>query len=213
MHPYWADARLPFPRLRRLLQYENAESPPRTAVRQTDREAILRLPCCIHCPPPLFKAKALIFAQNARPMIQRLQSVFLLFASGSCFGLFGADAADSSAPVPASALFADAQFDLFDDPVLIALFVLAGLLFLANIFLFKNRKLQVKLNLLALLLALTGVAYGGYRFVTDLAFDTAAEITPDFGVVLPVLTLVFALLANKYIKADEKLVRSADRLR
>jgi hypothetical protein len=146
-------------------------------------------------------------------MIQRLQSVFLLLASGSCFGLFGTDAANSAAPITASALFADTEFDLYDDPLLISLFALAGLIFLADIFLFNNRKLQIKLSLLALLLAVAGVAYGSYRFATDAAASTASEITPDLGVVLPVLTLVFALLANKYIKADEKLVRSADRLR
>lgn len=146
-------------------------------------------------------------------MIQRLQSVFLLLASGSCFGLFGTDAADSNAPIATSALFADTEFDLFDDPLLIGLFALAGALFLANVFLFNNRKLQVKLSWVALLMAVTGVAYGAYRFATDAAASTADGITPDFGVALPVLTLVFALLANKYIKADEKLVRSADRLR
>ncbi|MFT4752042.1 MAG: hypothetical protein ACI819_002499, partial [Neolewinella sp.] len=55
-------------------------------------------------------------------MIQRLQSIFLLFASGSCFGLFGTDAADSDVKLDNSILFSDASYNVFDDPVLIGIF-------------------------------------------------------------------------------------------
>ena len=143
-------------------------------------------------------------------MIQRIQSIFLLLGAGSCFGLFGADAAETDTPVAASTLFADAEFNLFDDPVLLALYTLAGLGLLAAIFLFRNRKLQMNLSLGAILLVLLGVGYGVFRFVGDVAADAAG---PDFGLVLPGLAIIFAGLARKYIQKDEKLVRSADRLR
>ena len=146
-------------------------------------------------------------------MIQRLQSVFLFLASGSCFGLFGTDAADSEQPVAGSELFADGSFDVFDDPVLIGVFALAGLLFLVDIFLFGNRPLQAKLSTAGIVLAVAGTAYGAFRFFSTTSEQVMASVTPDLGIGLPVLALIFGALASKYIKADEKLVRSADRLR
>lgn len=146
-------------------------------------------------------------------MIQRLQSVFLFLASGSCFGLFGTDAADSKVKLDASQLFNDGSYNVFDDPVLMAFFGLAGLIFLADIFLFRNRPLQMKLSLLAVVLTVVGVGYGAFRYFTDTAADTTDAVTPDMGLALPIITLIFGLLARNYIKKDEKLVRSADRLR
>jgi peptidoglycan/LPS O-acetylase OafA/YrhL len=62
-----------------------------------------------------------------------------------------------------------------------------------------------KLNLV-LLLGLVGLA--GYLFST-ISVATSLGI----GLVAPVLVLVFVVLANRNIQKDEKLVRSADRLR
>ncbi len=143
-------------------------------------------------------------------MIQRIQSIFLFLASGACFGLFGTDAADTAAPVAASELFEDGSFTVFDDPVLIAAFAIAGVIFLAGIFLFKNRKLQVTLSKIALVFVGLGVGYGAMCWYNDSA---AASATPDLGVAMPFLALIFAILAVNYINKDEKLVRSADRLR
>jgi prolipoprotein diacylglyceryltransferase len=146
-------------------------------------------------------------------MIQRLQSIFLLLASGSCFGLFGTDAADSKVILASSDLFADGRFNVFDSPVFIGAFALAGLIFLVDIFLFKNRNLQVKLASVALFIAGLGVGFGIYEYFSDIAADTTDAIVPDFGLAFPVLIVVFGVLARNYINKDEKLVRSADRLR
>ncbi len=143
-------------------------------------------------------------------MIQRIQSIFLALASFFCFGLFGTDAADTDVPQPGSALFADGHFTLFDDPVLLGLFGLAGVLLLADIFLFRNRPLQIKLSWLSVLLIVAGVGYGAFRLMGDSAAELA---TPEPGLALPVLATVFGVLAARFIKKDEKLVRSADRLR
>jgi hypothetical protein len=146
-------------------------------------------------------------------MIQRLQSIFLLFASGSCFGLFGTDAADSDVKLDNSILFSDASYNVFDDLVLMGTFGLAGVVFLADIFLFRNRPLQMKLSMLAVALTVTGVAYGAFLYFTDTTAEISAAVTPDVGLALPVITLIFGILARNYIQKDEKLVRSADRLR
>ena len=146
-------------------------------------------------------------------MIQRLQSIFLLLASGSCFGLFGTNAANSEVLITDSDLFSDASFNVFDSPVLIGAFALAGLIFLADIFLFKNRTLQVKLASVALFIAGLGVGFGIYEYFTDIASEMPGAIVPDFGLAFPLLIMVFGVLARNYINKDEKLVRSADRLR
>lgn len=143
-------------------------------------------------------------------MIQRIQSILLFLGAGSSFGFFGADIADTDAPVTGSALFADAEYNLFDDPVLLGIFGLTGVLLLVTIFLFKNRKLQMKLSLAAAGLVAVGMAYGAYKFFSDAAAEVAG---PDFGLVFPFLIIFFALFAKNYIQRDEKLVRSADRLR
>ncbi|PHI21501.1 hypothetical protein CEQ90_01400 [Lewinellaceae bacterium SD302] len=143
-------------------------------------------------------------------MIQRIQSIFLLLASGSCFSLFGLPVADTEQAQAGSELFADAEFTLFDAPVLLGLIGLAGAILLVGIFLFRNRKLQSSLSMLAVALVAAGVAYGFYELSTDAAQEMATFAS---GTVLPLVAMVFAYLAKVFINKDEKLVRSADRLR
>ena len=78
-----------------------------------------------------------------------------------------------------------------------------------NIFLYKNRKKQFTVNR-ALLLITTGLLINqcvGY-FNAEIT-TTSQHLTS----VLYMLTILFLYLANKSIKRDEDLVRSADRLR
>lgn len=143
-------------------------------------------------------------------MIQRIQSIFLALAALCTFGQFGTDAADTPAPVAGSAVFGDAELTLFDSPLLIGGVIGAGLLLGAAIFLFRNRKLQVTMGTVAVILTVAYAAYGGVLWSTDPA---SAESSFDFGVTLPPLAVLFSVLAIRYIKKDERLVRSADRLR
>jgi uncharacterized membrane protein YqjE len=143
-------------------------------------------------------------------MIQRIQTVFLFLAAGAAFGTFGLPFATTNAQVEASALFADATFNVMDNPVLIGGFALAGLMSLAAIFLFNNRKLQMNITKLCLFVLGVGVGVGTYFFVNDNAQEQAQLAA---GIGLPFLSALFAFLANIYINKDEKLVRSVDRLR
>ena len=143
-------------------------------------------------------------------MLQRIQSIFLALAAFCSFGLFGTDAAETPAPVPSSEVFADASFGVYDSPVLVGGVVAAGLLLLFAIFLFRNRKLQVNLATVAIIITLAYVAYGVALWISDPA---SAQSSIDFGVTLPILSVIFSVLAARYIRKDEKLVRSADRLR
>lgn len=92
--------------------------------------------------------------------------------------------------------------------------VLSSLLAFINIFFFKKRKLQANLGLLTALLI---VVY----FVTLLVYmnaylnklEASYTMNIQFGIVLPVLALIFDLLAVSRIKKDDKLVKSLDRIR
>jgi len=146
-------------------------------------------------------------------MIQRIQSIFLLLASAAAFGLFGLPFASTSEGVSSSALFADQIFSIMDSPFLLGLFCLAGGLSLISIFLFRNRKTQLLVGRLAIVANLIGLVLAIILFIQDQKNLGAAEPNDGFGLYLPLLFLVFGLLAQRYILKDEKLVRSMDRLR
>jgi len=89
---------------------------------------------------------------------------------------------------------------------------------LVMIVMFKSRSLQIKLGKLnILLIAIEIVAIVMY---SDLAKSTIAVVNPEdvmvslkIGAIIPVLSLVLTYLAIRFIKKDDDLVRSADRLR
>jgi len=80
------------------------------------------------------------------------------------------------------------------------------------IFLYKNRILQMRLNIYntILLIGLQGIiAY----IIYETAHQLSAEIFLQYASILPTIIAILHLLAFKYIKRDEELVRSADRIR
>lgn len=83
-----------------------------------------------------------------------------------------------------------------------------------EIFMFRNRFGQLKMGMLNLLLI---VATFGLQFYFSNKGEAALKPTlegqfqPAFY--LPTLALMLNLLANRFIRRDEQLVRSADRLR
>lgn len=139
-------------------------------------------------------------------MIQRIQSIYLLLASIASSALFGLPFATATAQP--EGLLQDGSFDINDH---LGLMILAGLIAvvaMGTIFLYKNRKLQMnlgKLNivLLVALLVLAACLYSTIQVATNLGL----------GLALPILVFAFIFLANRSIYKDERLVRSADRLR
>ncbi len=134
-------------------------------------------------------------------MIQRIQSIYLLLSVIFSIVVI-------AAPIPYA--FSGEQAMHFSGEIaLVVIAALVALMSLANVFLFRNRKLQMTLcNVITgLTLVLIGVA--GYFSVAH----AAVPDIPHYGTALPGLVLVANLLAKRGIKADETLVRSADRLR
>ncbi|MBL7955618.1 MAG: DUF4293 domain-containing protein [Flavobacteriales bacterium] len=101
-------------------------------------------------------------------------------------------------------------------PFNIVLTVLAVAL-VGCIFFYNNRPRQIRLVRGTYLITLATIAF---LFITDNSVQTylgsgGATAISHYGVsfFLPLGTLIFSFLAERAIKADEELVRSADRLR
>lgn len=89
---------------------------------------------------------------------------------------------------------------------------------LVIIFLYKNRPLQIKLS--KFLLLLLAVELAAIFFYSDAAKTFLNALPKDqistnykIGVVIPAISIIFAYLTIRFIKKDDELVRSADRLR
>lgn len=145
-------------------------------------------------------------------MIQRIQSIFLLLASISFFLQFVFHFATSDKSTPG--MLSDQIYNISDHPVLIALTIIGGALALINIFLFRNRGLQIRLGYIVIIfcILLPLVAFLLiYSEPTGLTKNT--EIHDGLAIYLPILGLVLTILANRFIGKDNKLVKSMDRLR
>lgn len=78
------------------------------------------------------------------------------------------------------------------------------------IFLYKNRVLQYKLSNL---LIVFNVFITGLFFILSFEEAFGTFHSYSFGAFLPIISSIFAFLAAHFIKKDEQLVRSADRIR
>ena len=145
-------------------------------------------------------------------MIQRLQSIFLLISGLSFFGLFGVPFATSSTAIPN--LLNDLIYNIQDSPILLVLCILGGLISIGAIFLYQNRPLQLKMSYLvtviSILLPLVAILL---IFNEGTITSKTDQISDSFGIYLPIVSLVFSILAARYINKDENTVRSMDRLR
>jgi len=93
--------------------------------------------------------------------------------------------------------------------------ILAGILSLISIFLYRNRVMQMKLVRLAIFLdvILIALIFFIYGQIVERTLGVSPNYLDEIGVYFPLIMLVFLLLANRFIIRDERLVRSADRLR
>jgi archaellum biogenesis protein FlaJ (TadC family) len=147
-------------------------------------------------------------------MIQRIQTIYLFLATLSVIGLFFLPLATSAAAVPSSPIFNDGIFSVKEYLGIAPLFGAAGMLAFIAIFLYSNRMLQKVMILVVALLVVIGAVLLGYIFASDeWAKTNINQLKDQYGLGLPVFTLIFLALATRYINKDEKLVRSMDRLR
>jgi len=145
-------------------------------------------------------------------MIQRIQTIFLFLAALAFVALFQFPFAISD--VANSGFLADKDFDVYDNEVLMVLAALGALIALVAIFLFKNRPLQIRLSYLVIILGVLLLVVATVLFYNEAAvIFEKSQIDDSVGLYMPFLGLIFGFLAARYIRKDEKIVRSADRLR
>lgn len=96
-------------------------------------------------------------------------------------------------------------------PLSILLLLFLIILFI-NIMQFKRRTLQIRLNKLAISLGFMILAGFAWTIINlDELFQD--DLGYGIGLVLPLVGVIFIFMANYNIKKDEKLIRSAERLR
>ena len=134
-------------------------------------------------------------------MLQRIQTIYLLFVSlvqlaGYIF-------------LPDRLLYSGVSVEVDESYILLISNLLLIIVPFCNIFQFRNRKLQFVTNRILLLITL-GVLLNqciGYLYIDS------NETHQLLVSIVAILTIIFVSLANKAIKRDEDLIRSADRLR
>ena len=144
-------------------------------------------------------------------MIQRLQSIFLFLSSGFFIGEFFSSFARSGVAV--AGIFEDQLYNLYDNPMLIVLASLGGLLSLLTIFLYNNRKLQLKLSYAIITCAILLPLIAVLIFKNQSSGLDEVAVDDQIGLYLPIGSILFAALSIRFIAKDEKLVKSMDRLR
>ena len=136
-------------------------------------------------------------------MIQRIQTLYLLIAT-----------AISACLIFVFDLYTDKNQALVfakDDYFYLGLFLGSALLSLISIFSYKNRKSQFVLGRLNIILNFILLGVFVYQSL-NLSGETLVS-EKGIGLILPIFSIVFLVLANKAIKKDEDLVKSVDRLR
>lgn len=145
-------------------------------------------------------------------MIQRIQTLFLLVAI-IISGLMLYLPVYELVPLTTDPADVTRQFMIKDLSALLIIVngAIAVLAFIA-IFLYKKRNLQIRMGNLALLVccALIGLLFFG---ADTMSSGMNQKIHYLYGSYLPLIQVLFLFLAVRYIKRDEELIRSADRLR
>ena len=98
-----------------------------------------------------------------------------------------------------------------DQPIMLGLIFGSILLVFISIFSYKKRKSQFVINRLNIILNFFLLGVFVYRSLTLSGETLVSE--KGIGVFLPIISIVFLVMANKAIKKDEDLVKSVDRLR
>ena len=156
-------------------------------------------------------------------MIQRVQSIYLalvfilvaimsflplvVFHSADVvfyMNIFRFEGVDSLA-------FVNDMPNIWPLPILASLLAILSVL---SIFRYKNRKQQMTMNMVAMLMnfGLLGAIFY-YSDVVSKMETVSAPPTYDVAAFFPIVTVLLLILANRNIRKDEKLVRESERLR
>ena len=157
-------------------------------------------------------------------MIQRIQSVFL-FLTALVLGLnfffpiaefIGTNDSLVLYAFKAESLVPGSQnvYDIWFTMPLLAIISIVIIFSIATIFMYKNRLGQIKIIrfLMLLIVVLVAVIFLYYENILSTASGAEADFI-QIGAFSPLVAMILLFLANRGVVKDEKLVRSADRLR
>lgn len=137
-------------------------------------------------------------------MIQRIQTVYLIIA----LVILGA----LPFVFPLFTMSDGKELRFMSNSLYTVIFGLSTALTLISILYFKKRQHQFVLNRLTIILNLILLGLFVYRSL-NLSGEAIIVSEKGIGMFLPIVAIVFLALANRAIKKDEDLVKSADRLR
>ena len=140
-------------------------------------------------------------------MIQRIQSVWLLIASAAAFCTL--KLSFFSGNIMVNAVKEYQRFTALNHLLLTIFTVLVAAGALITIFLFKDRKKQLRIVAALLILSIVNLIIN----YTQTKNFVPSEWTFDFTALLSLSIPFFLFLAMRGIYKDDKLVKSADRLR
>lgn len=152
-------------------------------------------------------------------MIQRIQSIWLLLACVTISCLIFVPIVNTSIGSVQYLLTAQGIYEKVGAqskqveatlPVLISTIAIA-LLALFNIFNFRKRALQKRIALVTIVLII-GLSFWCSQYAKKIP-GGLENANYNVGLFLPVIAIFFILLAIRGINNDEKLIKSADRLR
>ena len=140
-------------------------------------------------------------------MIQRIQTIWLLLAAAAAFSTLRFSFYSGNRMDGTTKIFE--YFNAQSNLLLLILTAGVGLLAFISIFLFKNRKLQFRLTVIAIIVSLLNLAF----YFTGIRKFVAGESNYDLTAILAIVVPILLFLAAKGIRKDDKLVKSLDRLR
>lgn len=136
-------------------------------------------------------------------MLQRIQTIYLIISAaliGAIYIWFPIIVSEEGIVIVRN-----------DEPIIVGLIFGSILLTFISISSYKKRKSQFVMNRLNILLNFFLLGVFVYRSLTLSGEILVSE--KGIGVFLPIISIVFLVMANKAIKKDEDLVKSVDRLR
>lgn len=142
-------------------------------------------------------------------MLQRIQSIWLLLAAVFAAITFRFPFFTGNLIDPSTGVAAHAELNATSTIWLSILTVLAGAIAFVTIFLFDNRKLQLKLCYLGIFLTVVLLV----MYFLETAKFVAGTGTFALSCIFPFAILGFYILAARGIWKDERLIKSMDRLR
>ncbi|MES3019244.1 MAG: DUF4293 domain-containing protein [Bacteroidota bacterium] len=155
-------------------------------------------------------------------MIQRIQSIWLFFATACIFSLFlfpylqVLNTDGSASLIKVTGVYQSIAGQQVQTEGFLALTIATVILALIPfgiIFMFKDRKKQIMLCYVAIVLV---IGFSFWLIQTAKGVLGNVELTAEnygVGSLIPSISIIFLILAIRGMKKDDRLIKSADRLR